>query len=68
MTIPTVTLTIILPDPKCTYADHSYPAYSRKQVEAILTEEITKALENAGQKISVGFKTQADINSEKECT
>ncbi|WP_129543820.1 hypothetical protein [Serratia sp. 1D1416] len=26
-----------LPRPSCTYADHSYPAYSRKQVEEILT-------------------------------
>ncbi|HIE1469046.1 TPA: hypothetical protein ACXJS2_001725 [Serratia marcescens] len=26
-----------LPRPACTYADHSYPAYSRKQVEGILT-------------------------------
>lgn len=26
-----------LPRPACTYADHSYPAYSRKQVEEIIT-------------------------------
>ncbi len=26
-----------LPHPACTYADHSYPAYSRKQVEEIIT-------------------------------
>ncbi len=26
-----------LPRPACTYADHSYPAYSRKQVEVIIT-------------------------------
>lgn len=26
-----------LPRPACTYADHSYPAYSRKQVEEILS-------------------------------
>lgn len=26
-----------LPRPACTYADHSYPAYSRKQVEGIIT-------------------------------
>ncbi|MGP1314838.1 hypothetical protein ACJ8G9_18770, partial [Serratia sp. CY35561] len=26
-----------LPSPACTYADHSYPAYSRKQVGEIIT-------------------------------
>ncbi|AQT55423.1 hypothetical protein AR325_26690 [Serratia marcescens] len=26
-----------LPRPACTYADHSYPAYSRKQIEEIIT-------------------------------
>lgn len=26
-----------LPRPACVYADHSYPAYSRKQVEEIIT-------------------------------
>ena len=27
-----------LPAPKCTYADHSYPAYTQKQVEDLLKE------------------------------
>lgn len=27
---------VALPKPACVYADHSYPAYSRKQVEGIL--------------------------------
>ncbi len=27
---------ITLPKPNCTYADHSYPAYSEKQVKDLL--------------------------------
>ncbi|MGJ5824849.1 ead/Ea22-like family protein [Serratia sp. H402Y] len=34
-----------LPRPACTYADHSYPAYSRKQVEEIIT--------SAGMRVTV---------------
>jgi hypothetical protein len=30
--------TVRLPAPRCTFADHSYPAYSQKQVEALLKE------------------------------
>ncbi|EBV1494775.1 hypothetical protein DNY71_22570 [Salmonella enterica subsp. enterica serovar Typhimurium] len=29
-------LEVLLPEPDCTYADHSYPAYSKRQVVALL--------------------------------
>lgn len=28
--------TVVLPKPACTYADHSYPAYTEKQVKELL--------------------------------
>lgn len=31
-------LVVELPRPTCTYADHSYPAYSQKQVEKMLVD------------------------------
>lgn len=31
-------LVVELPRPTCTYADHSYPAFSQKQVEKILVD------------------------------
>lgn len=32
------TVTVKLPLPACTYADHSYPAYSRAQVVGLLEQ------------------------------
>jgi hypothetical protein len=31
-----IAVTVTLPKPTCTYADHSYPAYTEKQVRELL--------------------------------
>ncbi|HGF0769532.1 TPA: hypothetical protein ACF7ZB_001850 [Kluyvera georgiana] len=43
------TATIELPLPACTYADHSYPAYSRKQVVEMLAAAGIQVIEGEGQ-------------------
>ncbi|EMC4201854.1 hypothetical protein VEL36_004184 [Cronobacter sakazakii] len=40
--------TVTLPRPACTYADHSYPAYSEKQVVELL-ESLGINLETGGE-------------------
>ncbi|EKY2037280.1 hypothetical protein ACOHPB_003166 [Cronobacter sakazakii] len=40
--------TVTLPRPACTYADHSYPAYSEKQVVELL-ESLGINLESGGE-------------------
>ncbi|EMC4372004.1 UNVERIFIED_ASMBLY: hypothetical protein E7W53_12765 [Cronobacter sakazakii] len=40
--------TVMLPRPACTYADHSYPAYSEKQVVELL-ESLGINLETGGE-------------------
>ncbi|EOC1054348.1 hypothetical protein AAAW60_003976 [Cronobacter sakazakii] len=40
--------TVTLPRPACTYADHSYPAYSEKQVVDLL-ESLGINLETGGE-------------------
>ncbi|EQA1703488.1 hypothetical protein ACXYXE_004091 [Cronobacter dublinensis] len=40
--------TVTLPRPACTYADHSYPAYSEKQVVDLL-ESLGIILETGGE-------------------
>jgi hypothetical protein len=40
---------ITLPRPTCTYADHSYPAYSEKQVKELL------------EKLGYLVKTRSDL-------
>lgn len=41
--------TVTLPLPACTYADHSYPAYSRKQVVELLAAAGIQVIEGEGQ-------------------
>ena len=43
------TVTIELPLPSCTYADHSYPAYSKQQVVNILATAGIQVTEGEGQ-------------------
>ncbi|ASG62914.1 hypothetical protein CEW81_05890 [Kluyvera genomosp. 3] len=38
-----------LPLPSCTYADHSYPAYSKRQVVSILVAAGIQVIEGEGQ-------------------